>query len=264
MFSVVVGNPPFSSVGDGKRAGKRGRELYAEFFLLGLRLSDTVLMVLPCTEKKIQRGYNDVLKERATYIQYLDADMFGIVVPIWFVLVDSGPKRHGIEFTDYSRPNKIPWGKGKVNMTSYKKRVGTHGASDRSSPRDVEIFHKITKKKGLVSRYDVSGGVVNKQRFAVGKYIVLIPQTMMDVGWSGLFIVESTGMECAFNGLTVVVLDTRGQAEKLVELLRSALFIDEVNKRKLGFNQVTVAILRSIPIDEETERVIVSGDQSAY
>jgi hypothetical protein len=223
-FDVVVGNPPFSKVGDGKQAGKRGQELYAQFYAWAIENSSMVAMVMPTTEKKVQKNHNQLLRSTANVIKHIDPDVFpGIVMPMWYVISvkDNPVKQTNIVWTlDGTVGNNIPWVKGSVNMTAHKNLVGDHlGHAKPQKKSDILIYHKVNVTHGLVSLYCDSKYVSQSALFPASGYAVLMPQTFNDTGWSQTEIVKCNGQQAAFNGMNIVFVKTKSQAEKLIEFM---------------------------------------------
>ena len=253
-FDVIIGNPPFSSRGSNKTRGKRAKELYTRFFEWSVRNAPTVAMVLPTTDRKVQQKHNNLLKTKANIIKHINHNYvmeMSVDIPMWYVVVDGSDSRPEIEFRVSGAPrNKIPWTKGKVNMTHYKKQVGHHGRETRSPENTVTIYHKINRK-GLVVKYGNPRDFRTQEYFPSTGFAVLMPQTITDRGWSNVQIVECNNSQVAFNGMNIVFTETRVQAERLIALMETADFQRQANRVKQGFNNMTISCLRAIQIDDE-------------
>lgn len=251
-FNVGVGNPPFSAPKVGKTPGKRAEELYTKFFARTLDMCDTVAMVLPTTDQKVQKAHNDLLKEHANYIIPIDPALFpGIAMDMWYVVCDhnDGNVYHNTEWALDGTGNNIPWKKGGINMTDFKKLTGGHGDSQSKFDSDITVYHKINEK-GLVTVYARESVVSKIQRFPESGYAVLMPQTFNNnTGWSLTEIVKCTGRQAAFNGMNIVFTKTLKQAKDLVEHMKTPEFIAEGNRVKQGFNNMILSSLRSIKTD---------------
>lgn len=253
-FDIIVGNPPFSAPDPNKTAGKFAGFLYQEFFAKSLELSNGVVaMVLPTTDRKLAKGHNELLREYANKIEYIDSSIFsGITMPMWYVICDNNstetPDTIDWSITGDSM-NTIPWTKGKVSLTGFKYIAGDHGSTVKNSDNDITIYHKVNITNGLVIKYADPIHVQKNQLFPNTGYAVLMPQTFNDDGWSLVEIVECNGRQAAFNGMNIVFTDTKEQAENLVEYMKTEEFINEGNKVKQGFNNMTRVCLRSIKSD---------------
>jgi len=247
-FDLVIGNPPFSSHKEGKQAGKRGKELYIEFYKLALEISETVTMIMPTTDKKVQKKHNERLIETAKVIEYIKDDMFkGISMPMWYVISDNSRRKPKVEFSILNKVgNEIDWQKGKVNMTSYKKLTGDHGKERPSKRNSVTIYHKLNSKSGLIKKYGQKKHFKKHEFFPNKGYAVLMPQTITDDGWSVTEIVKCTGNEVAFNGVNLVFTKTKKEAKELVDLMKKSTFKAQANEVKQGFNNMNISCLRAI------------------
>jgi len=249
-FDVTVGNPPFSSHAEGKTAGKRGKELYIVFYKLALEISEVVAMVMPTTDKKVQRVHNKRLSDTANVIEYIDPSVFsGINMPMWYVISDKSKRKPDVDFSLLSEVrNDIEWMKGKVNMTQYKERAGDHGKEKQSKEFPVKMYHKLNGKDGLLIRYGKGVFLRRSMYFPNSGYAVLMPQTITDDGWTVVKIVKCTGKEVAFNGMNIVFTKTKKDAIELVNVMNTDNFKQQANKVKQGFNNMHVGCLRAIKL----------------
>jgi hypothetical protein len=256
-FDVVVGNPPFSAHGENKKAGKRGTEIYVEFFRKATEMAPVVAMILPTSDKKVQAKHNALLKEKANKIVYIDEKVFsGITMPMWYVIVDGSEEKPTVEFNIHGvTGNLINWQKGKVNMTAYKNLTGGHGQSAKTDAHDVIIYHKLNSS-GLVIKYGQKTEFSDCEFFPKSGYAVLMPQTITDDGWSKVEIVECTGNQVAFNGMSIVFTKTKEQADNLVKVMNTDSFKQQANKVKQGFNNMNLSCLKAINIHEDIVRTI--------
>ena len=250
IFDVTVGNPPFSSHAEGKTAGKRGKELYVDFYKLALEISEVVAMIMPTTDKKVQRVHNKRLSETANVIEYIDPSVFSdINMPVWYVISDKSKRKPDVDFSLLSEVrNDIEWMKGKVNMTQYKERAGDFGKEEWSKEFPVKIYHKLNGKDGLLIRYGKASHFRPSMYFPTSGYAVLMPQTITDDGWIDVKIVKCTGKEVAFSGMNIVFTRTIEHAHELVDIMNTDNFKQQANKVKQGFNGMHVGCLRAIKL----------------
>ena len=249
-FDVTVGNPPFSSHAEGKTAGKGGKQIYQDFYKLALEISEVVAMVMPTTDKKLQKVHNERLIKTANVIEYIDPALFsGITMPMWYVISDLSGSKPNIDFALSSVPrNDIEWTNGKVHMTWYKGVAGDHGKDNQSKNFPVKIYHKLNGKDGLIMKYGKKSYFKDSQFFPTSGYAVLMPQTITDDGWTTVEIVKCTGKEVAFHGMNIVFTKTKKDAIELVDIMKTDNFKQQANKVKQGFNSMTMACLKSIKL----------------
>lgn len=250
-FDVVVGNPPFSKPKEGKTAGKRAEELYTKFFVKALSIAPSVAMVMPTTNTKVQEKHNNLLKEKANEIVFIENGVFDVSMPMWYVIVDGSGRTPDVKFTIDTTGNSIDWFKGNVNMTGYKEITGHHGLTEPTDTTDVVIYHKLNSKEGLIKKYGRRTEFKSFDFFPKSGYAVLMPQTITDKGWSVTEIVECTGNQVAFNGMNIVFCSTHEQATRLVEYMQTDNFVSQANKVKQGFNNMNLSCLKSIIIPKE-------------
>jgi hypothetical protein len=255
-FDCVVGNPPFSSHAEGKTAGKRGRELYIDFFKKSVEMADYVAMVMPTTNKKVQEKHNNLLKEKANVIEFIPDDVFDVTMPMWYVVVNGTDQKPNVSF-DITNVvgNTIKWTKGKVNMTHYKELTGGHGEDNKAKSNDITIYHKLNNK-GLVTKFGKRANFKDHEFFPNTGYAVLMPQTITDDGWSRTKIVKCSGDQVAFNGMSIVFTNTKAQAQKLIDVMSTKSFKDQANNVKQGFNNMNMSCLTAIKIDKKVENDI--------
>jgi methylase of polypeptide subunit release factors len=259
-FDVIVGNPPFSKVSEGKTAGKRSEELYIQFYKWAVSHADIVAMVMPTTDKKLQKTHNTLLRDTANMIKYVDTQHFPeITMPMWYVIANKqDPARAQIDWClDGSSGNDVPWVKGYINMTAHKNAVGDHLGYDTPKKKsDVCIYHKVNITHGLVTLYCDQQHVSVRALFPKTGWAVLMPQTFNDDGWSKTEIVKCTGKQAAFNGMNIVFVDTKTQGEKLVEYMKTDVFIQAANKVKQGFNNMNLSCLKAMKLDKSFKKII--------
>ena len=259
-FDVIVGNPPFSKVAEGKQAGKRGQELYIAFYKWAVTHAQVVAMVMPTTDKKLQQNHNDLLRATANKIKHIDPSWFpGVTMPMWYVIVNKqDPNRCVIDWSlDGSVGNDIPWVKGNINMTAHKNLVGEHlGHSKAKKASDICIYHKVNETHGLVMLWCDHAHVSSRARFPDSGWAVLMPQTFNDTGWSKTEIVKCTGAQAAFNGMNIVFVKTRVAGERLVEFMKTDEFIQGANRVKQGFNNMNLSCLKAIKLSKTFEQII--------
>jgi hypothetical protein len=251
-FDIVLGSPPFSSHGEGKSSGKRGRELYIDFFKRAVEMAPIVALVMPTTNKKVQEKHNNLLKEKANVIEFISNDVFNVIMPMWYVLVDGSDKKPDVTF-DISGVvgNKVKWSKGKVNMTGYKQRTGDHGKEQPDKEHTVTIYHKLNSKNGLVTKYGKPEDFKKHEYFPDTGYAVLMPQTITDNGWSTVEVVKCNGNQVAFNGMSIVFTETKEQAQQLIDVMNTESFKEQANNVKQGFNNMNISCLTAIQIDDK-------------
>jgi hypothetical protein len=259
-FDVILGNPPFSKVNEGKTAGKRSEELYIQFYKWAVGKADIVAMVLPTTDKKLQKTHNDLLRQTANIIEYIDPSVFpGVTMPMWYVVannkVDTRPTVNWV--LDGSVGNDIPWHKGAINMTAHKNLVGDHlGYTTRKRKSDIQIFHKVNATHGLVDLYCDRDHVSQSALFPNKGWAVLMPQTFNDDGWSRVEIVKCDGQQSAFNGMNIVFVNTKQQGERLREYMTTPEFVSQANLVKQGFNNMNLSCLRAIKLTKTFSEII--------
>ena len=246
-FDVIIGNPPFSLRAEGKMAGKGSRPIYQDFYKLALGWSELVAMIMPTTDRKVQKGHNERLSVTANIIEYIDPTVFrGINMPMWYVISDKSENAFDIDFPLCSPPkNDIEWTKGRVSMSPYKAISGDFGKEEQSEDFPVKIYHKLNSK-GMVLKYGKWSHFRKSEFFPSNGYAVLMPQTITDDGWSTVEIVECTGKEVAFNGMNIVFTKTKKDAQDLVSIMETDNFKQQANKVKQGFNNMGCANLRAI------------------
>jgi len=251
-FDIVVGNPPFSKQNEGKTAGKRSVELYKKFFNMALEMASLTAMIIPSSDTKVQKTHNELIRNNANVIKHIDPSVFpGICMPMWYVIVDkkNTNRESSINWSLSSTGNNIPWVKGAVNMTHYKELTGGHGYPSPKKEDDVLIYHKVNGRHGLVKVYGPKESISKRQLFPSSGYAVLMPQTFTDEGWSRVEIVKCTGNETAFNGVNIVFVKTRKQANDLILMMKTEEFITGANSVKQGFNNMNLTCLKSIRTD---------------
>jgi hypothetical protein len=259
-FDVIVGNPPFSKVSEGKTAGKRSEELYIQFYKWCVEHGNIVAMVMPTTDKKLQKTHNTLLRDTANVIKHIDAQQFPeICMPMWYVIADKqNTVRAQIEWhLDGSLNNDIPWVKGYINMTAHKNLVGAHLGHDKPKKKsDVLIYHKVNVTHGLVTLWCDEKYINTRGLFPKKGWAVLMPQTFNDDGWSQTEVVKCTGKQAAFNGMNIVFVDNQTQGEKLVEFMKTDHFIQAANKVKQGFNNMNLTGLKAMKLDKTFKDII--------
>jgi hypothetical protein len=259
-FDVILGNPPFSKVGEGKTAGKRSEELYTQFYKWAVNRSDIVAMVLPTTDKKLQKNHNDLLRQTANTIEYIDPSVFpGVTMPMWYVIANrSDQTRPNINWViDGSVGNDIPWHKGAINMTAHKNLVGEHlGHDAKRRKTDIQIYHKVNVTHGLVQLYCDSHYVSDSALFPNKGWAVLMPQTFNDDGWSKVEVIKCDGQQAAFNGMNIVFVNTKQQAHRLIAYMATPEFISQANQVKQGFNNMNLSCLRAIKLTKSFSEIV--------
>lgn len=260
-FDVIMGNPPFSKAGEGKIAGKRSEELYIQFYKWAIQRADIVAMVLPTTDKKLQKNHNDLLRQTANVITHIDASVFpGVTMPMWYVIANKSVSTRPTNINwvlDGSVGNDIPWYKGPINMTAHKNLVGDQlGYSSPRKQSDILIYHKVNATHGLVSLWCDKKHVNEQALFPKTGYAVLMPQTFNDDGWSKVEIVKCNGKQSAFNGMNIVFVNKKEYAERLIDLMKTPEFIDEANKVKQGFNNMNLSCLRAIKLNKSFQEIV--------
>lgn len=260
-FDMIVGNPPFSKAGEGKTSGKRSEELYIQFYKWAVTRADIVAMVLPTTDKKLQKNHNDLLRQTANTITYIDDSVFpGVTMPMWYVISNKNntSRPNNISWVlDGSVGNDIPWFKGPINMTTHKNIVGDHlGYASPQKPSDILIYHKVNATHGLVSLYCDKQYINEGALFPKTGYAVLMPQTFNDDGWSKVEIVKCNGKQTAFNGMNIVFVSKKDHGQRLIELMKTPEFIKEANKVKQGFNNMNLSCLRAIKLTRDFSEII--------
>ena len=254
-FDVVLGNPPYSAPAEGKITGKRASELYTKFFKFAIDHADIIAMILPTTDTKLQKEHNDLLKQYANKIEYIDSSLFpNISMPTWYVICDKTiSDKADIHWALGKTRNNIPWTKGGINMTAYKILTGGHGDNKQKFNSDITIYHKVNETRGLVIKYGRKNSVSKRQMFPEDGYALLLPQTFGDTGWSKTEIVKCNGKQSAFNGINIVFFKTKKEAEDLRDYMKTYKFIDAANKVKQGFNNMNLSSLKSINIKNSTK-----------
>ena len=251
-FDVVLGNPPFSKKNrneDNKGNKGRGTDLYDQFYEMSLNLSNKVAMIMPTSHKHQQKKHNNLIKNTANIIKFIDPSLFPTVQQeMWYIVSiknsNKVPQEIDWKYSGEIR-NNINWSKGKFNVTTDKHLLERDTQLNDS---DVKIYHKINEMNGLVIKYADSGLVPVSKRFPNTGYAVLMPQQIQDTGWSKTEIIECDGKQAAMNGMNIAFVKTEEEAKKLNDYMKTDDFINEALKYRGGMGNMVLWALQSIQI----------------
>lgn len=254
-FDLVIGNPPFSlGRADGKGGKNKSDILYVQFFNMALTLSDNVAMIMPSTKNKKMKEHNANLSKVCTGYRDITPEEFpGPTIDMWYILAIKDATKEPIPFSIATESqNNITWGRGKVDMFEHKNTMRSLGFEDnfigfstKQNQTDVTLYHTVNETKGLVTYFVPDETIPKNKRFPNTGFVVLIPQTITDNGWSKTEIVKCEGQASLLN-IKTVFFNNQEDAKRFVEFMKTREFIDGAIKVRAGFNQLTLSGLRSI------------------
>jgi desulfoferrodoxin (superoxide reductase-like protein) len=242
-FDVVVGNPPFSLAGN--KTGKKGgaKKLYPAFYEKAVVIADNVAMITPNTQRQ-HISFNKFIRANTNKIIPIDDSAFSVNISTWCLIKDnSNTNVDHIEWADlYEMPDqKVRWAKGKVHVTH-----DSNLLEDRKGP--YTVFHKVNLKGLHQSKTDIEFSKL--KLFPENGYAVIMPQQIQDRGWSATEIVKCDGAQAATNGVNLAFVDTRDEAEHLVEYMKGKRFVEQALSHCGGFRNMTLTALKKINMDD--------------
>ena len=252
-FDVVVGNPPFSKVGEGKQAGKGGINLYPPFYKWAVENAKQVAMVMPTSEKKTSLKEHNNLLSKANIIEYIDGSVFsGVGIDMWYVINNETGQKNNIKFTTLNTNNPLKWERGKLDFSSFKEKTGDWGSLEKTPDTNITIYHKLTRN-GLLKKYTNRENIQIKQLFPDSGYAVLMPLTMKRElqGWTDVRVVECNGKQTAFSGMNILFLDTMEQVNTMLEYMKTEDFITQVRSKVIRTDVVNKGILQNVIIPDD-------------
>lgn len=242
-FDVTIGNPPFSLVN--KKGGRgRGKDLYPDFYRNAITNSDVVAMIMPNTQQTVNKKHNDFLRETANRIVPCKFD--GINLATWYVISDGSDSKPDVEWIHNGQDqNNVNFAKGKLNVSSDVDCL----KRDKKRKGDITVYHKVTGTTGLVIKYCSPKMVPKRKRFPESGYALLMPQAINDKGWSKTAIVKCTGNEAAMNGVNIAFFDTKKEAMKLRDYMKTEEYIENACKVRGGLGNMTLSAMKRVPIN---------------
>jgi hypothetical protein len=242
-FDVIVGNPPFSLAGN--KRGKKGnaKKLYPAFYEKAVGMADSVAMITPNTQRMLM-SFNKFIRANTNKIIPIDDSTFPINISTWCLIKDSSDTNVDyIEWADlYEMPDqKVRWAKGKISVTN-----DSNLLEDRGGP--YTIFHKINLKGLHQSKTDIEFS--KSKLFPENGYAVIMPQQMQNRGWSATEIVKCDGAQAATHGVSLAFVDTRDEAEHLVEYMKGKRFVEQALSHRGGFGCMSLTALKKINMDD--------------
>ena len=242
-FDSIMGNPPFSLAGN--KTGKKGRakNLYPAFYEMATQIADSVAMIVPDTRRQ-HIAFNKFIRANTNRIIPIDDSAFGINMSTWCLIKDNSDTTIAdIDWADlYEIPDqKVRWAKGKINVTTESNLL-----EDRKGP--YTVFHKINTKGLHQSKTDIQFSKV--KLFPANGYVVIMPQQIQDRGWSATEIVKCDGAQAATNGVNLAFVDTRDEAERLVEYMKERGFVEQALSHCGGMRNMTLGALQRINMDD--------------
>ena len=242
-FDVIVGNPPYSLAGN--KTGKKGRakNLYPDFYMKAVELADNVSMIVPDTHRQ-HITFNKFIRENTNKIIPVDESAFDVNISTWCLIKDNtGTNVDDIEWADLHEipEQKVRWAKGKINVTTESNLlIDTHGP--------YTVFHKINLKGLHQSKTDIE--ISKLKLFPVDGYAVIMPQQMQNHGWSNTAIIKCNGTQAATNGVNLAFVNTKEEAEYLVEYMKKENFIQQALTHCGGMRNMTLGALQKISMDD--------------
>tara|TARA_R110000851_G_scaffold331249_2_gene505162 strand:+ start:750 stop:1688 length:939 start_codon:yes stop_codon:yes gene_type:complete len=242
-FDVIVGNPPYSLAGN--KTGKKGRakNLYPDFYMKAVELADNVSMIVPDTHRQTI-SFNEFIRENTNKIISVDDSAFDVNIATWCLIKDgSGTTVDNINWADlYEIPEqRVKWAKGKINVTTEANLLKDTGST-------YTVFHKINLKGLHQSKTDIE--VSELKLFPTNGYVVIMPQQMQNSGWSNTAIIKCNGTQAATNGVNLAFVNTKEEAEYLVEYMKKENFIQQALTHCGGMRNMTLGALQKISMDD--------------
>lgn len=238
-FDVIVGNPPFSLAGG--KSGKKGRakNLYPEFYEKSVNMAKYVAMIVPDTHRQ-NISFNSFVRAHTNKIMPVKIGTFNVNISTWCLFKDgSETNLDHIDWADLQTipEQKVVWAKGKINVTTEKHLLEDKGGK-------FTVYHKINGK-GL-HKTTTSDNVSDKKLFPATGYAVIMPQQIQQSGWTKTAIVKCNGLQAATNGVNIAFVQTKKEAEYLVEYMKSRSFIDQALANCGGMNNMTLGAMQKI------------------
>jgi hypothetical protein len=213
-FDVVVGNPPFSLAGN--KTGKKGgaKKLYPAFYEKAVVIADNVAMITPNTQRQ-HISFNKFIRANTNKIIPIDDSAFSVNISTWCLIKDNS----------------------NTNVDLLEDRKGPY-----------TVFHKVNLKGLHQSKTDIEFSKL--KLFPENGYAVIMPQQIQDRGWSATEIVKCDGAQAATNGVNLAFVDTRDEAEHLVEYMKGKRFVEQALSHCGGFRNMTLTALKKINMDD--------------
>jgi hypothetical protein len=204
-------------------------------------------MIMPTSDQHKMKAHNDLLKQTANVIVHIPTkDFKGVNIAMWYVISAGSDRSPDVQWaydTTGGSRNNINWAKGKLNVTNDKHLLKI---DTRQSESDVEIYHKIGQKTGLVTKYAAANQVAPKRLFPAEGYALLMPQQITPTGWKATAIVECNGKQAAMNGMNIAFVNTLEEAQRLDAYMKTSSFIDEAQKYVGGMGNMVLWAMQSI------------------
>jgi len=242
-FNVGLGNPPFSV--PNKKTGRGGtRSLYPDFYARAVDCCESVAMIMPSTHNRVAKEHNDKLRETANQIHHIDPKLFPTVArDMWYVISDGSNSKPDVDWLfDGENNNTLELAKGKLHVTADKALL----TRDTKNENDVTVYHKVTGKTGLVTKYCEQHKVGLGKRFPNTGYAVLMPQQLTKKGWPATFIVKCDGNQAAMNGMNIAFLENKKEAQRLDAYMKTPDFINSALKYVGGMGNMTLAAMKRV------------------
>jgi hypothetical protein len=242
-FDAVVGNPPYSLAGN--KTGKKGRakNLYPEFYEKAIEIADHVSMIVPDTHRQ-HITFNKFIRENTNKIIPVDESAFNVNISTWCLIKDNtGTNVDDIEWADLHEipEQKVRWAKGKINVTTENNLL-------IDTPGPYTVFHKINLKGLHQSKTDIE--ISKLKLFPVDGYAVIMPQQMQNHGWSATDIIKCDGTQAATNGVNLAFVNTKQEAEYLIDYMKQEEFIEQALLHCGGMRNMTLGALQKINMDD--------------
>lgn len=256
-FDVILGNPPFSQQGC---AGPGSSvQIYPSFFEKAINIADIVAMIMPISNtKKMAVGadlgkHNQLIRDNANVIEFVD-DSMGVTQEMWYVICDNSDRvPQPLPFIgEYN--NTIRWERGGWDHTKMPGRI------DKTEDDNVTIYCKLGVN-GSTKLYATSSEIAAEHRTPKSGYVVAMPETFSDSGWTCIEIIKCTGNESISRWHHVVRFNTKSQAKRFCDIVSGDDFIREacIMKKGQGMNKLSSASLCAINISKEDEDYIING-----
>lgn len=238
-FNVILGNPPFSLAGN--KTGKKGRakNLYPDFYKKAVDLADHVCMIVPDTHRQNTK-FNEFIRANTNKIMPISDDVFDVNINTWCLIKDgSDTNVDEIPWSDlHEMPEqKVVWAKGKVNVTNEKEVL-------ENKPGPYTVYHKVN---GSGLQQSTTDNIISDAKLFPNKgYAVIMPQQIQNHGWTRTEIVKCNGKQVATNGVNLAFVDTKKEAEYLVEYMKIDEFVNQALEHCGGMRNMTLGAMQKI------------------
>lgn len=239
-FDLVLGNPPFSKVGDGSVTGKGKKSLlYPKFLKLAIESAPCGAMIMPTTvmPNRDNQEHIDTIKENAYYIENLseqEVKQMNVGIEMWTVYW--GRKGDVSEhFGSMEAANDLDIQTGSA-------RLGNHNQSPVKTKTHAKKVIRSILKDGI----DEVWTDYNKTPLNAGWYLLLTRRVTTN-GFNSAVVKLDGTLQCGSN-IRYISVPTKKEGKRLEEILNSEYYVESVLPLTTHAGNITVAAMRSVKI----------------